>query len=251
MADQREPAAVALRRLANGYQISQALHVAVTLGIPDLLGDAPRGSDDLAAETGAHPGSLYRLLRALAAVGVLREDEERTFTLTELGEGLRTDAPEGIGGWIAFVGRPSHWQAWGDLLHSVRTGENAFRHVHGMDVWSYRADRPEESAIFDGAMQALTRSSNAALMEAYDFGRFGTIVDVGGGNGTLLVIERALGPPNEDLRTKLSDLNMLVAAGGRERTEEEFESLLAAAGFRLVGATPTASGLSVIESAPD
>jgi hypothetical protein len=337
MADQDQRPVAELRRLANGYQVSQAIHVAATLGIADLLADGPRASDELAAETDTDPQALYRLLRTLAAFGVFREDEDRRFALTELGDVLRSDAPEGIAGWAVFAGGPSHWRAWGELLHSVRTGESAFAHVHGTDVWSWRAERPGESAIFDRAMMALTRSSNRALVEAYDFGRFETIVDVGGGNGALLslllakypdvagilfdqphvvsgaddvlatagvadrcrivggsffdgipaggdayvlkaivhdwedeesiailrgcravvpdggallVIERVVGPPNTDPVAKLSDLNMLVAPGGRERTDDEFESLLAAAGFRLVGVTPTAAGLSVIEGAP-
>jgi hypothetical protein len=74
-----------LMRLVNGYQVSQAIHVAATLGIADLLGDAPRGSDDLAAEAGVHPGSLYRLLRALAAAGVFREEADRRFSLAPMG----------------------------------------------------------------------------------------------------------------------------------------------------------------------
>ena len=120
-----------LRRLINGYQVTQAIHVAAVLGIADLLADGPRTSDDLAVATDGAPDALYRLLRALAGVGVLREEEDRRFALTELGACLRSDAPEPVGGWAAFVGRPYHWQAWGALLHSVRTGENAFRHVHG------------------------------------------------------------------------------------------------------------------------
>ena len=178
--------AAELERLVNGYRISQAIYVAATLGIADLLAGGARTSDDLAAEAGADPRSLYRLLRALASVGVLREDDGRRFALTDVGDGLRSDAPEGIAGWAAFIGRPPLWQAWGDLLHSVRTGENAFMHVHGTDVWSYRAQRPEENAVFDRAMRSLTGRSNRAFVEAYDFGRFGTLVDVGGGNGTLL-----------------------------------------------------------------
>ena len=82
-----------LMRLVNGYQVSQAIHVAAALGIADLLGEGPRGSDDLAAEAGVHPGSLYRLLRALAAVGVFREDADRRFSLTPMGRCLRSDAP--------------------------------------------------------------------------------------------------------------------------------------------------------------
>ena len=89
-------------------------------------------------------------------------------------------------GWAAFIGCPYHWQAWHGLLHSVRTGENAFRHVHGTDVWTYRSTRPDESAVFDRAITSLSRRSNAALLAAYDFGRFRRIVDIGGGNGALL-----------------------------------------------------------------
>jgi hypothetical protein len=109
MADQDQRPAAELRRLVNGYQVSQCIYVAVTLGIADLLADGPRPSDELAAETGADPGALYRLLRALAAVGVFREKEDRRFGLNEVGDGLRSDAPDGLGGWAAFVGRPSHW----------------------------------------------------------------------------------------------------------------------------------------------
>lgn len=326
-----------LRRLVAGYQVTQALHVAAVLGIADLLRDGPRPVAELAAETESHEDALYRLLRALGALGVLHEGEERRFALTPAGEALRSDAPDSIAGWAAFVGRPSYWQAWGTLLHGVRTGENAFRHVHGTDVWRYRAERPEESVAFDRAMASLTRRAEASLLEAYDFGRFRTVVDVGGGNGTLLaalllrhpslrgvlfdqphvaegaratlatagvadrcrvvggsffdavpeggdayvlkmivhdwedaeavrilrtcraalagdgvvvVVERELGRPNEALDVKLSDLNMLVAPGGRERTASEYGALLDAAGLELAGDTPTASGLHVLEARP-
>jgi hypothetical protein len=131
--------AAELRRLVNGYQASQAIHVAAVLGIADLLAGGARDAADLAAATGADAGALYRLLRALASLGVLHEDEGGRFSLTALGDGLRSDAEAPIGGWAAMIGRPYHWQAWGDLLHSVRTGENAFRHVNGTDPWTYRA----------------------------------------------------------------------------------------------------------------
>jgi hypothetical protein len=178
--------ALALRRLVNGYQVTQALHVAAVLGIADLLADGPRSSDDLAAATETHPGALYRLLRALAGVGVFREEEDRRFALAELGACLRSDAPEPVGGWAAFVGEPYQWQAWGALLYSVRTGANAFRHVHGIDSWSFRARHPELSASFDRAMTSLSRQVVSAVLETYDFGRFGHLVDVGGGNGAVL-----------------------------------------------------------------
>jgi hypothetical protein len=177
---------MALRRLVNGYQVTQALHVAAVLGIADFLVDGPRSSDDLASATNTHPETLYRLLRALAGVGVFREEEGRHFALTDLGACLRSDAPEPVGGWAAFVGEPYQWQAWSALIHSVRTGENAFRHVHGIDSWTFRARHPELSASFDRAMTDLSRQLSAAILAAYDFGRFGQIVDVGGGNGAFL-----------------------------------------------------------------
>mgnify|MGYP000129579055 CR=1 FL=1 len=326
-----------LRRLLAGYQVTQALHVAAVLGVADLLGDGPRPVAELATETGSDADALYRLLRTLAALGVLHEGEERRFALAPAGEALRSDVPDSIAGWAAFVGRPSYWQAWGALLHSVRTGENAFRQVHGTDVWRYRAERPEESVAFDRAMASLTRRAETSLLEAYDFGRFGTVVDVGGGNGTLLaavllrhpslqgvlfdqphvaegaratlatagvadrcrvvggsffdavpeggdayvlkmivhdwedaeavailsscraalagdgvvlVVERVLGGPNETLDVKLSDLNMLVAPGGRERTAAEYAALFDAAGLALAADTPTASGLHVLGARP-
>jgi hypothetical protein len=181
-----ESPAAHLRRLVNGYQLSQALSVAATLGVADLLADGPRTSDELADATDSHPDALYRLLRALAGAGVLHEADGGRFSLTELGESLRADAPESVRGWAAFVGRPYYRAAWSELLHTVRTGENAFRHVHGVDPWTYRAERPDDSTLFDRAMESSTRGSIAAVLEAYDFGRFGTVVDVGGGNGTLL-----------------------------------------------------------------
>lgn len=177
---------LALRYLVNGYQVTQAIHVAAVLGIADLLADGPRRSDDLAAATKSHPEALYRLLRALAGVGVFREEEDRHFSLTELGACLCSDAPEPVSGWAAFVGEPYQWQAWGALEHSVRTGENAFRHVHGIDSWTYRAHHPELSASFDRAMTSLSRQVATAVLAAFDFGRFARIVDIGGGNGALL-----------------------------------------------------------------
>jgi O-methyltransferase domain/Dimerisation domain len=177
---------LALRRLVNGYQVSQAIHVAATLGIADLLISGPKSSDELAAESGANPDALYRLLRALAAVGVFHEDDDRRFSLTDLGEYLRSDAPEPVAGWAAFIGQPSYWQVWGDLFNSVKTGENAFRHVHGVDVWTYRSKHPEVSAAFDRSQTDLSQLEAVEVVSAYDFGRFAKIADIAGGRGAFL-----------------------------------------------------------------
>jgi hypothetical protein len=159
MTDADAPPRERLRQLVNGYQVTQAIHVAVVLGLPDLLADGPRSASDLAAETGSHPGSLYRLLRALTSVGVLRtsgEDDDRQFELTELGHLVRNDVSGSLAGWVRLVGRPYHWEAWGDLLHSVQTGQTAFDARHGGEsVWAWREQRPEESRIFDRAMSSI------------------------------------------------------------------------------------------------
>lgn len=201
--------AVEIRDLVNGYQVSQAIHVAAMLGIADLLAGGRRTNEELADATATHPPTLYRLLRALASVEILRELEGHTFELAPLGEYLRSDVPNSIVGWAKLIGRPYYWQPWSALLHSVRTGQNAFQHVHGTDVWTYRSTRPEENAIFDQAMTSLSRRAHAALLAAYDFGAFQTLVDVGGGNGTLLSLILAAYP---DLQGVLFDQPHVVSA---------------------------------------
>jgi O-methyltransferase/methyltransferase family protein len=175
-----------LRELINGYQVSQAIHVAASLGIADLVAEGPRGVDDLATLSGADGRSLYRLLRALASIGIFTEEAGRRFSQSELSDLLRQEADQTLYGWAAFIGRPPYWQAWGHLLHGVRTGENAFRHVHGEDIWEYRAREPAERAPFDRAMTDITLGTNRSLLDAYDFGRFSTVIDVAGGRGALL-----------------------------------------------------------------
>ena len=207
MTPEDETPTVALRRLTNGYQVTQAIHVAATLGIADLLADGPRDSEALARETATHAPSLQRVLRALASVGVLHEGDDGRFALTAIGECLRSDAAEPVGAWAAFVGRPYHWQAWGALLHGVRTGESAFHSVHGTDTWDYRRAHPEEGAIFDAAMTDIMRRANAHLLAAYDFGRFGTVVDVGGGRGAFL---GAVLETNPEMRGILFDQPQVV-----------------------------------------
>ena len=185
---------LALIELVNGYRVTQAIRVAAQLGIADLLATGPRTSDDLAAATSANPGALYRLLRALAAAGVFREEEDQRFALTPVGDCLRRDAPESIYGWAMFVGGTDHWQLWGALDYSIRTGENARRHVSGTDGWTYRQQHPETDVEFDLAMASIANLVIATLLPIFDFGRFATIVDVGGGNGFLLAAILARNP---------------------------------------------------------
>jgi hypothetical protein len=211
------------------------LHAIVSLGVPDALAKGQRSVEDLAKETGSDAGALYRVLRALAASGVLDEQPGRVFALTPLGDGLRSDSPMSLEGWAALIGRPYHWEAWAHLVDSVRTGENAFRAVHGTDVWTYRSTRAEELAIFNRAMASLSGTAAEAVVDAYDFGRFGRIVDVGGAQGTLLAAILARNPQAQGV---LFDQPNVVAGA---------EQLLDAAG---VGARCKVVGGSFFEAVP-
>jgi hypothetical protein len=170
-----------LHRLVTGYQVSQAVHVAATLGLCDLLADGPRSVPALAEATGTDARSLTRLLRGLAAVGLYVSDGDDRFANTELGDAFRS-----VAGWARAVGRPYHWQTYASLEYSVRTGENAFAAVHGQSIWDYLAKHPHEQFVFDEAMTALSQAVADDVVDAYDFGRFSTVVDVGGGRGMLL-----------------------------------------------------------------
>lgn len=197
-----------LRPLLAGFQVSQALYVLATLGIPDLLADGARTSDELADAAGADRDALRRLLRALAQAGVLSVGEDGRFALTELGSRLRTDVPGSLHALAAHLGRPYHWNAWSELLETVRTGEPGFPRLHGRSAWEYRASHPEESELFDAWMTAQTRLVDAAILDGYDFGRFPHVVDVGGGRGAFL---RALLERHPGTRATLFDQEHVVA----------------------------------------
>jgi O-methyltransferase domain/Dimerisation domain len=194
--------------LINGFQVSQAISVAATLRVADHLKDGPRSADELAALTESHADGLYRLLRALAAVGVFKEEEGRTFALTPMGDCLRTDSETPVSGWAMHSGSDYIWKAWGHLLHSVRTGENAFQSLNGKDIWHYRIDHPELGVGFNRAMTEMSRGGADAVVGAYDFSSFRHVVDVGGGQGLMLAAILAAHPK---MRGTLFDQPKVVA----------------------------------------
>jgi hypothetical protein len=198
-----------LMGIATGYQRSRALAVATELGVADLLRDGPRPVGDLARATRTHEPTLYRLLRALASIGVFHEDGGRSFSLTPMGQLLRNDAPISAGAVARFFGRDYHWTAWTQLLHSIRTGENASRAALGTDVWTYREQQPEENEIFNAAMATLSRAEAGTELAAYDFGRHRLIADIAGGTGAFLSAILAQHPES---RGVLFDQPHVVAA---------------------------------------
>jgi SAM-dependent methyltransferase len=176
----------ALRMMIVGYEVSRAIYVAAKLGIADQLANGPLSAEDLARETGAHPPSLYRLLRALAGAGVFVEGEDRRFALTPISNRLRSDVV-GSQRAYALMHHEEQLLAWVDVLETIRTGETAFDRVHGMSLFGYYRQHPDAGARFDAAQRGRTTQVAAAAVATYDFSSCRRILDVGGGLGTLLV----------------------------------------------------------------
>jgi hypothetical protein len=165
---------------------THALGVFAELRIADLLAEGARSTDDLALASGAHAPSLGRLLRLIAALGVLSEPGPGVYRLTEAGQLLRSDVPGSLRGIVAMFGGELHSRAWARLNHSVTTGEPAFDHVFGMPLFKYLETDPESASMFDDAMTSSSAAQAQAVVEAYDFSGIETLVDVAGGHGTLL-----------------------------------------------------------------
>ena len=331
------PPHATLVQMAGALVVSRALYAVAELGVADHLADGPRAADELARATGADAPSLYRLLRALASVGVFTEDADHRFALTALGAALRSDAPGAGRSTVRMFAGPAMWASFGEFLHAVRTGETGAERALGRPIFEYLSGRPEEAAAFGEAMLGYHGAEPPAVAAAYDFAGIDTLVDVGGGIGTLLttilqahpgmrgvllemphvtaqarprlaaagvadrcavvegdffeavppggdayvlshvihdwdearcqailancrramggrgrllLVEAVLPPGDAPHPAKVLDLVMLTVAGGRERSEAEYATLLAAGGFTLTRVVPTASQASVIEAVP-
>jgi hypothetical protein len=334
-----EPPGLALYRMGVGHYFSRALALAAKLGVADLLKDGPRHYGDLAAATGTHGASLARVMRLLASVGIFEERPGGNFALTPAGELLRSDVPGSMRSMVQLFAGVAIQDSWKDLEYCVQTGEPAFRRNSSYaDTFEAMAANPEQAKVFDEAMATFAPMTAAAIAASYDFSPFRRLVDVGGGNGTLLLgilnanphlngivfdlphaaekarakiaaaglqsrceaiggdffeevppgadayiikhvihdwddaratailrsihhampphgkllIAEGVYPPHIDQSdaargAAANDVNMLVCTGGRQRSEAEFRSLLAAAAFKLTRIIPTPARLSIIE----
>jgi ubiquinone/menaquinone biosynthesis C-methylase UbiE len=324
-----------LERMLGGFAVTHSIYAAAKLGIADLLAAGPRTTEELAGLAGVHAPSLYRLLRALASVGVFTETAPATFALTPTAERLRTNVPDSLRAW-AIVTAEIVARSWDDLMHSLQTGQPAFESVFGMPVFEYFQTHPETAAAFDHHQAQGGRALHAAVARSVEFGANDTVIDLGGGNGSLagailerhpelravifdrphvieraraaanpaldnrcefiagsffehippgagayllsrvlhdwdddqaatildncrramrtdarlLVIERLVPPGDEPHESKFMDLNMLLIAGGRERTEHEYRALLERSGLRLDRVIDTGTAVSVLEATP-
>jgi SAM-dependent methyltransferase len=174
-----------LNRLMSGYWYTQAIYVAAKLGIADLLTGGPRTADDLATATATQPRLLYRLLRALASVGIFVEGADGRFALTPMAECLRTFP--GSARSLAIMRGEWQYEAWGRLFDSIKTGRPAFELIHGEPLFDYLAKHAEDGQHFDDAMTGVHGQETVAMLAAYDFSGVRTLADIGGGNGEVLL----------------------------------------------------------------
>jgi O-methyltransferase. len=211
-----DPTSDLVVRLVEGAWLSKAIYVVVNLGIPDLLRDRARPIEELAAETGTHAASLHRILRALAGEGLFSFDDSGRLSLTPAGTVLRRDAPNSLHAWALLMLGNVHQSAWEDLMHSARTGESAFQHRFGADLWQYCAQHPEHARLFAAAMAGFTTTYIQGLLSSYSFAAFKRIVDVGGGDGGLLI---GVLQANREMQGVVFDLPHVVARA-KQRIDE-------------------------------
>jgi ubiquinone/menaquinone biosynthesis C-methylase UbiE len=186
-----------LDQMITGYWISQAIYAAAKFGIADHLKDGPKTVGELAGATSTNADALYRLLRALASVGVFSESQNgdkhkgsepvpilnRRFALTPLAEPLRSDVV-GSKRALAIMSGDEQFRAWAEIDYSIRTGKMAWEKVFGKPIFDYLGEHPDKARIFDAAMVGIHGRESSAILSAYDFSGIGVVADIGGGNGS-------------------------------------------------------------------
>tara|TARA_R110002095_G_scaffold201441_1_gene182303 strand:- start:195 stop:1202 length:1008 start_codon:yes stop_codon:yes gene_type:complete len=175
-----------LDQMITGYWVSQSIYAAAKLGIADLLVAGPQTAELLAEATNTNSSALYRLLRALASVGIFAENEQREFALTPMAEFLRSDIP-GSKRALALMSGDEQFHAWSEIMYSIQTGKTSFDKVFEKPIFQYLADNPDKGKIFDQAMTGIHGRETGDIMNAYDFSGIQTLMDVGGGNGSNIV----------------------------------------------------------------
>jgi SAM-dependent methyltransferase len=214
--NQQQPAPVQMLQIISGFWISRAVYVIAKLGIPDLLKSGPKTAAELAQATKTHAPSLFRIMRALASVGIVTSATDGRFAQTPVSETLVTDAPGSLRWFAVSELGQEHYPAWGNLMHSVKTGDIAFDNFFGVDIWKYFAQNPDDAAVFNDSMSSVTAAANEAINKLYDFSGFGTIVDVGGGHGGLIT---SILKSNPQVKGVLFDAPQVID-GARPKLEE-------------------------------
>jgi hypothetical protein len=168
-----------------GTWVSRAIYAAAKLRIADHLVAGPRSAEEVASRAGVAPRPLYRLLRALAGVGVFTQQADGRFRLNPTAEHLREEGADSMWAMAVMLGEEQD-RCWGDLLETLHTGEPAFERLFGQPAFDYLAERPEQARIFDAAMTGFSGRETRAILDVYDFTGVNTLADVGGGAGSKL-----------------------------------------------------------------
>ena len=176
-----------IMEFSSAFILSRAIHVAAELGIADHLVEASLAVDTLATRVQANPSALHRLMRFLASYGIFHENNDMTFTLTKLATPLLSGHQDSLRAWLMHHdGNEWRWRAYGNMLHSVQTGEPAFNHIFGTGYFDFISQDQSKATAFDEGMKNLSSQEDANISQIYDFTPHATIVDIGGGKGSLI-----------------------------------------------------------------
>ena len=187
------PPAIAMLRFLGGFRIARIIYVVAELGIADLLVDGAKTSAELAQATQTHESSLYRVLRSLASVGIFAQDDDGKFKLTPAAKYLAGDTPGSLRDAIKFLGQDWHWQVWGELPYSIKTGKPAFDRLFGQGLFEYYLD-PEAAKTASNSKVSISSRASNSLMANYDFSSTSTLVELGifaGAGSTIIPLLKA------------------------------------------------------------
>jgi len=204
-----------LTDVAQGFVASSALGAVAEAGVADALGDTPKTAQELAAATGTHAGALARILRVLSGDGIF-EARDGGYVHTPASRLLRKDHPQSMRGYVLAV-MPVFWEPFAKISHSLATGEPGLERIHPEGFFAYLAAHPDKARLFDDAMTGKARGQVAGVVASYDFSRFGTIADIGGGRGHLLQAVLSAAPKAKGVLFDLSHVTEAAKGIASER----------------------------------
>jgi O-methyltransferase domain/Dimerisation domain len=234
-------------KIACGFFISQALYVTAKLGIADLLTTGAKSVDELAQITDTHSPSLYRLLRTLASNGIFTEIEPYRFALTPLAEYLQSDHPDSLRDLTLMLCDEWLWCSWGELFHSIKDGKSGLFHAYKIDdtYWAYLTKNPGFKKTFDKAMINIAKNFYEPVINVYDFSKINKIVDVGGGEGKLIV---SILKANPHLFGILFDLPQTVAQAANLLEREKVANRCKTVGGDFLQSLPVDADLYIMSN---
>ena len=236
--------AMTLRQMFTGYWVSQSIYAVAKLGVADLLRDGPQDIEQLARSLHVDQSALYRIMRTLASQGLFAEDDEHRFRLTPLGSLLQTDVPGSMRAMAIWNGELPY-RAWGAVMHTMETGQPALKHALGMKLFDYLSQDLESRRVFDEAMTGLSIQVSQAVVSAYDFSGIDRIVDVGGGQGTLIA---AILAAYDQMKAVLFDLPPAIENAREQVQAAGLASRCEVAGGNFFEEVPAGAGCYILAS---